>query len=346
MHTHSYSIRNTVAILFLAISISTSCKQDNPDKQSPLPYQKISGFTQGTTFNITYASNRDLKDEIDSLLQEFDGSLSTYQANSIISRINLNDPDVIPDQKFLRVYEEARKVYEATGGAFDITLGPIVNAWGFGPGEKQEVDPALINELLQHVGMDKTSIKDGKFVKEDPEVLLNVNAIAQGYSVDVVCAYLDTLGITDYLVEIGGELRCRGVNPKGSDWRIGVDRPVDGNQVAGAELQVILELKGKSLATSGNYRKYFEKDGVKYAHSIDPKTGYPVLGRLLSATILAEECITADAYATSCMVLGLENSIRLLNEHPELEAYLIYSDEKGNFRVFATQGMSAHIVNQ
>lgn len=316
--------------------------------EAPKTYTRISGDTQGTRYNITYAAKKgtDLQPVIEKVLRNFDLSLSTYEPESIISAINRNDENVVADEKFIRVFREARKVYEATDGAFDITVGPVVNAWGFGFTPGMDVDSALIDSLLQFVGMDKVRLEDRRIIKEDPRIILDVNAIAQGYSVDVVASFLDSRKIKNYLVEIGGELKCKGKNDKGEDWKIGIDKPIEGNMIAGSNIQAILAIKTKSLATSGNYRKFYEKDGVKFAHSINPKTGYPVLSRLLSATILADECITADAFATACMVMGLEKSIQLLEKTQALEGYLIYSDESGKFQVYSTPGMKEHIVEE
>jgi thiamine biosynthesis lipoprotein len=338
--TKKYIIQ--ITLLLAAVLFLTRCKP------AQLEYKKIHGEIQGTTYNITYEYRitDDLQSEIEDVLRDFDMSLSTYEPASVISRINRNDPLVEADNLFIKVYNEARKVYEATGGAFDITVAPIVNAWGFGFTPGAEVDSSMIDSLIQYVGMDKITLSGSKIIKDDPHIMLDVNAIAQGYSVDVVAEFLDSKKVENYLVEIGGELKCKGKNPKGADWKIGIDRPVEGNMIAGKELQAIVAIKTKSLATSGNYRKFYEKDGVKYAHSIDPSTGYPVLSRLLSATILADECITADAWATACMVMGLEKSKELLSSHPELEAYLVYSDEEGNYKVYATPGMKDHIIEE
>ena len=317
---------------------------DTPRKE----YKKIHGDTQGTTYNITceYARNRDLKPAVEKVLSDFDMSLSTYLPQSLISRINRNDPAAEADDKFIKVYEVAHRVYEKSGGLFDITVAPVVNAWGFGFMPGADVDSATIDSLLQFVGMDKVRLEGRKVIKDDPRIMFDVNAIAQGYSVDVMAAFLDSMRIENYMVEIGGELKCKGKNPKGEDWKIGIDRPEEGNMVAGADLQAILAIKTKALATSGNYRKFYEKNGVKYAHSINPITGYPVLSRLLSATVLADECIVADAFATAFMVMGLEESIRYLENQDELEAYLVYNDEGGNYKVYFTPGMKEHIIEQ
>ena len=317
---------------------------DGPKKE----YKKIHGDIQGTTYNITYEypRNSDLKVDIEKQLHEFDQSLSTYLPTSLISRINQNDSTAEVDDKFMKVFAVAYEVYEKSGGLFDITVAPIVNAWGFGSAPGSDVDSVKIDSLLQFVGMDKVHIVGKKVIKDDPRILFDDNALAQGYSVDVISAFLDSKKVRNYMVEIGGELKCKGKNPKGEDWKIGIDRPEEGNMVSGVNLQAVLAIKTKSLATSGNYRKFYEKDGVKYAHSINPKTGYPVLSRLLSATVLADECIIADAFATSLMVMGLEESIRFLENQNELEAYLVYSDEQGNFKVYTTPGMKEHIVEE
>ena len=317
-------------------------------KGPKLAYKKIHGETQGTTYNITYEykKRKDLQPAIEALLHEFDMSLSTYEPNSIISRINKNDPTVKVDALFKRVFEKSEEVYKQSDGAFDLTVAPLVNAWGFGFAKGADIDSASIDSLLQYVGMDKVKLEDGKIVKQNPGIMLDVNAIAQGYSIDIVSEFLDKKHIENYLVEIGGELKCKGKNERGEDWVIGIDRPVDGNYTPGQDIQAVVALRTKSLATSGNYRQFYEKGGVKYAHTIDPKSGYPVLSNLLSATVLADDCMTADAYATVFMVIGLDKSIKFLKEHPELEAYLIYSDSEGKFRIYDTPGMKKHVLTE
>jgi len=308
-------------------------------------YHSVQGFTQGTTFSITYqhSTMNDLQGEIDSLLRRFNSSLSSYDSTSIISRINWNDTDVKTDSMFRVVFRESARVYQVTGGAFDITLAPVINAWGFGSGQQMELDSAMIDSLLHYVGKDKVSLVGEKVLKTDPNVKLNVNAIAQGYSVDVVSAYLVGLGCRNYMVEIGGEIRTRGVNSKGNFWRIGVDRPDYGNMIPGQQLQVIISMHNRSLATSGNYRKFYEKNGVMITHSIDPSTGYPKESNLLSVTILTDECMTADAYATTCMVMGLEKAKAFIDDQKGVDAYFIYGDEFGNYQVWFTNGMKKYI---
>ena len=328
-------------ILFLAILVwITSCNSVSKGE-----YYALQGFTQGTTYSLSYqhATLSDLQEEIDSILKLFDSSLSSYDSNSIISAVNRNEPNVLTDSMFRTVFRESSRVYQVTGGTFDITLAPLINAWGFGPGQQQDVDSAMVDSLLQYVGMDKVSLVGDQVYKTDPHVKLNVNAIAQGYSVDVVASYLEGLGCRNYMVEIGGEIRTRGMNPKGNFWRIGVDRPEEGNMIPGKQLQVIISMHNRSLATSGNYRKFYEKDGVMITHSIDPATGFPKASNLLSVSILAEECMTADAYATACMVMGLEKAKVFIENEKGVDAYFIYGDEFGAYHMWHTDGLKKYI---
>ena len=311
----------------------------------PGKYMTVSGFTQGTTYHITYQSKKgeDFQNDIDSLLARFDQSLSTYIPGSIISRINHNEPGVKLDTFFTAVFRKSYEVYKATDGAFDITVGPIVDALGFGPTKGVNVDSSLIDSLMRYVGMDKVKIVNGHVVKKYKETLLDVNALAQGYSVDVVCHFLDNKNIKNYLVEIGGEVRAKGKNNKGELWRVGVDKPIENNLIPGADLQAIIELKNQALATSGNYRKFYVKNGIKYTHTINPKTGYPVLKTVLSASVVAKDCITADAYATAFMVMGFKKTKDFLETHPELDAYLITGTENGKYDIFVTKNLKKYI---
>ena len=308
-------------------------------------YYSIQGFTQGTTYRITYQhpTQDDLQGQIDSLLKVFDSSLSTYDPNSLISAINRNLPDVRTDSMFRTVFRESARVYQLTGGAFDITLGPVIDAWGFGPGEKLEVDSAMVDSLLQYVGMEKVFLEKDRVVKSHPHVQLNVNAIAQGYAVDVVSSYLEKLGCRNHMVEIGGEIRTRGLNSRGNFWRIGVDRPEFGNMIPGEQLQVIISMHNRSLATSGNYRKFYDKDGVRITHTLDPATGYPKESQLLSVTILCDECMTADAYATACMAMGLQKAQDFVRDLQGVDAYLIFGDEFGAYQVWFTDGIKKYM---
>jgi len=308
-------------------------------------YYKLGGYAQGTTYHITYQGNEEYSGEIDSLLKAFDLSLSTYIENSIISRINTNDTSVVPDSLFIEFFSKSKEVYEQSEGAFDITVAPLVNAYGFGFSKKSNIDSVLIDSLMQFVGMDKVKLEHSRLIKSDPRIMLDGNAIAQGQSVDYVSEFLENKGVENYLVEIGGEIRAKGLNPNGKLWRVGIDKPIEHSDESNRQLQAVIELKNKSLATSGNYRKFYEESGVKYSHTINPKTGYPAKQSILSATIIADDCITADAYATTCMVIGLEKSKELLKRLGNLDAYLIYPDPEhpDKYKIFMTEGMKKMI---
>jgi thiamine biosynthesis lipoprotein len=312
-------------------------------------FSKFAGTAQGTTYSIVFENSAkrnpfDLKEEIEKILRDFDMSLSLYEDSSIVSRINRNE-DAGPDQFFTEVFKRSIEISQLTNGAFDITVGPLVKAWGFGPDEHKDVSASKIDSLLQLVGIEKVQLRDGQILKSDPRVKLDFNAIAQGYSVDVLCGYLDKHGIKSYLVEIGGEVRVKG-DKGGSLWRIGIDRPEDNNMSPGENLEAVIEMKDRSLATSGNYRKYYVENGIKYSHTIDPKTGYPAKNQLLSATLLASDCATADGIATACMVMGKEKSIEFLDLHPEFDAYLIYSDENGIFKTWMTENLKGLVFEE
>jgi len=316
-------------------------------------FQTINGFTQGTTYHIIYRKKGHPvrieevnKTQIDSILAGFDQSLSEYIPNSILSRLNRNDLTVKMDQYFIDVFNKSEEIYEATRGAFDITVAPLVDAWGFGPKSGTFADSVNVDSLLQYVGMDKVTLQNNRVVKSDTNVTIDVNAIAQGYSVDVVANYLMNKGFNNYLVEIGGEVRTGGTKSRLHPWKVGVDKPFENPLISGEALQVILKLKDASLATSGNYRKFYEKDGVKYGHTINPVSGYPVMDKLLSASIVAPDCMTADGYATACMVMGLGKSMDFVEANKELEAYFIYSGPSGEFKTWYSSGFKKYIFKE
>ena len=329
--------------LALVVIFLIACQ---PQKKSE--YLKISGFAQGSTYHITYenSTSKDYKLAIDSLLKAFDKSCSIYDSTSIISRINDNDPTVEVDGWFVDVFKKSAEVNDVSGGAFDITVGPVVRAWGFSNGPIAKHDTAYIDSLLQYVGMEKVKLEGRKVTKKYPGVKLDVNALAQGYSVDVVCDFFKSKGIKNYLVEIGGEVRGKGTNAKDKFWNIGIDKPSDGNMSPGNDLQAIIEINDKALATSGNYRAFYVENGVKYAHTIDPKTGFPARNTLLSTTVICDDCITADAYATTFMVLGVEKSKELLKKLPGIEVYFVYSNTNGDYEIYSSEGMKKMIVEQ
>ena len=306
-------------------------------QQQSMPYQHDEGMVFGTFYSITYQYDKDLKAEIEAQLNEVDKSLSPFNKQSIITAINDNKP-VKLNQMFLSVFDLAKQVSEDTDGAFDITVAPLVNAWGFGfkndcPPTKQAVD-----SLLQLIGYKKVSLVGKNIKKQDPRIMLDCSAIAKGYGSDVVARYLKNQGIKNFMVEIGGEIVTSGINPKRLPWAIGVEKPVDDSLAQSKELQTVLNITDKAMATSGNYRNFYYKDGKKYAHTIDPKTGYPVQHTILSATVICNECARADAYATSFMVMGLDKAKSILDRHPDLKAYIIY-DDHGQYKVWKSDGL-------
>lgn len=332
------------AILSLALLLTMlSCKQQ------PLELKKFQfgGEAQGTYYAVTYFAVDTLvsQSQIDSLLDDFDRSASIWVEESIISRINNNDPEVIPDTHFIDVFLQAKKVSEATNGAFDITVGPLVNAWGFGFKNKINVDQHVVDSLLPLVNFNAVNLVNGKIIKNNPGIHIDYNAIAQGYSVDLTGGFLHQKGIENYLVDIGGEVLARGNKPDGKQWIVGIEKPSEGMN-SERILNATLEIKDKAIATSGNYRKFYEVDGVRYSHTIDPKTGYPVKHSLLSATVMADSASIADAYATAFMVMGLEKAKIFLDLHPEMEAYFIYSGKNGKLETFATKRMLSMITEQ
>lgn len=332
-------IMKKILFFFFLFSFLSSC-QRKPDTN----YISIGGFTQGTTYSITYESPDSLvfKPEIEALLANFDSSLSIYNSQSVITKINNNQLN-IPDSYLQTVFAKAHEVYKNTDGAFDITVAPLVNAWGFGFHNRSGITNSLVDSLLEFVGFNKITIKDSLIIKSDPRIMIDMNAIAQGYSVDIVADFLEKKGVDNYLVEIGGEVKTKGLNPKQKPWRIGIDKPEDNNMIPGEKLQAIITLTNKSLATSGNYRKFYERNGVKYSHTINPKTGFPVTHSLLSATVIANDCMTADAYATAFMVMGLERAYELVTTLPDIEAYFVYNDENGQYQVKSTPGIDQWI---
>jgi len=313
-------------------------------QQRSMPYQNNKGMVFGTTYNITYQSDKNLNDEICRELQKVDNSLSPFNAQSIITAVNQNEAKPLNDM-FKEVFNRAMAISDDTDGAFDITVAPLVNAWGFGFKNGVMPDSRQVDSLLQLVGYEKVALKSGRVVKQDPRIMLDCSAIAKGYGSDVVARFLRGRDIKNFMVEIGGEIVTSGVNPKRVPWKIGVTKPTDDTLSVSSELQTVLNVTDKAMATSGNYRNYYYKGGKKYAHTINPKTGYPVQHSLLSATVLARDCATADAYATSFMVMGLDAAKRVLERHPEMMAYLIYSDDQGRNAVWYSPSLKDKIVD-
>lgn len=311
--------------------------------QRTTPYQHDRGFIFGTEYHVTYQYSHSLNNEIVAELNKVDNSLSTFNKNSVISRINRNE-DIKADQMFTDVFRLAEEVSRQTGGAFDITVMPLVNLWGFGFKHDKKPTDTVIDSLKQITGWQKVWLAGSKVVKKDPRIMLDCAAIAKGYGSDVVARLLRSKGIDNFMVEIGGEIVTSGINDKRLPWKIGVTKPVDDSLNTTQELQTVLNVTNKAMATSGNYRNFYYKDGKKYAHTIDPKTGRPVQHNILSATVIADNCATADAYATAFMVLGLDGARAILDKHPELMAYLIYSDRSGKNAVWFSPSMRDKIA--
>ncbi len=292
--------------------------------------KEATGFTQGTTYSVIYYDNgADFQYQIDSLLLSFDRILSTYQESSYISKWNRNEVDGL-DQPFMfkEVVQYATEINIQSKEAFDITVSPLMKYWFENDWEVAELDSSTVDSLMELVGMKKIVLNRKNYEKTNPLTKIDVNAIAQGYSVDVVSRFLEGQGIFNYLVEIGGEVRAHGSKPTNQPWIVGIDVPKEGIDEP-RELAMSVELNNKSLATSGNYRKFVEINGVKYGHSLNPVTGYPAKTDVLSATVIADDCMTADALATACMVLGFEKAKGLIESNEQIEGILIYSTQTG-----------------
>jgi len=302
-----------------------------------MPFQYNKGMVFGTFYSITYQNDKDLHDEIEAEMKKVDHALSMFNEKSVISRINQEQTNYIDDSEegrmFLEVYNLAMKISNETDGAFDITVAPLVNAWGFGFKENVFPDNQTIDSLLQIVGYQKQSFfedKKGKGIrKNNKRMMFDCSAIAKGYGTDVVARLLEKYGVENYMVEIGGEVVTRGINPKRVPWKIGVNKPIE-DSLSKGEIQTVLNVTDRAMATSGNYRNFYYRGGQKYAHTIDPRTGHPVQHSLLSATVLTDNCATADAYATAFMVMGLDRAKQFLEKHPELLVYFIYAKPDGN----------------
>ena len=313
-------------------------------KKQP-PFRTNEGLVFGTVYKITYQHHDDLHQDIKEALKIVDNSLSPYNPNSIITSIN-NNQDTIVNEHFTHVFNLSQKISAETEGAFDITVAPLVNAWGFGFKHSIDVDPQAIDSLSQFIGYQKIKLEGNRIVKEDPRTMLDCSSIAKGYGVDIVARTLDAKGVQHYMVDIGGEVVVKGKNPRMKTWRIGINKPIEDSLSVNQELQTILEVSGVGMATSGNYRKFYYKDGKRYAHTIDPRLGTPVQHNILSATVIAKDCTTADAYATAFMVMGLEKAKAFCEEHPELNAYFICDGEGDNYEIYYTPGMEKYMIKK
>ncbi len=308
-------------------------------------YHRNEGMIFNTIYHFTYEAREDYQSQIEAELQRFDASLSPFNPSSIISRFNRNDTAVVADAWFETVFARSKEVWRDTGGAFDPTVSPLINAWGFGFKTGAPVTPETVDSLWHLVGMERMELVDGRLHKDDPRMSLNFSAIAKGYAVDVVASFLREKGVKNFLVEIGGEVAAQGKNARGETWRVGIDTPDEAN-VAGGEIEAVVMLDDAALATSGNYRNFRVVNGRRVAHTIDPATGYPVQHSLLSATVLAPDCMTADAYATAFMVLGVDKSLEIAARNPGIEAYLIYAVDSLTTSVAMTPGMKQYLFGE
>ena len=310
-------------------------------------YERIEGYAQGSTFHIIYSrpagsgvKSTQVEERVNSLLTAIDNSLSGYNRGSLLSRFNAGE-EIIPDSLFIEVFNRSKEIWLESSGAFDPSAAPLFDLWGFGFSNRDTVTQQLIDSALLLVGMDMVSIEgsgdSARVTRELPGVKLNFNAIAQGYTCDVIARALDDFGCTDYLVEVGREIVCKGLSSRGDNWKVGLDKPLDGNFDEGANLQEIISMSDGALVTSGNYRKFYIENGEKRSHTIDPATGRPVTHNLLSATVIASDGATADAYATWMMVIGEERAMELASQRNDIEVYLVYG-EQDSMKVWHTDG--------
>ncbi len=319
-----------ICILTFSIIFLLQCK---PKER----YIHNEGFIFGTTYHIKYESTVDYHKDIILLLNEFNKSLSTYDKNSTISKINRNESFTV-DSYFKECFVKAQKISEITNGAFDMTVAPLVNIWGFGFEQSADNDSLLIDSIKQIVGYKKIVLYGDTIIKSNPNIMLDASAVAKGYGVDIVAQYLLNKGVTNLMVEIGGEISAKGVNQSGKYWKVGIDKPIDDPTALNREIQEIVFVNNKCLATSGNYRQFYVKDGVKYSHTINPFTGYPARNTLLSTSVLADDCLTADAFATAFMVLGIEEGVELAKSLNYIDVYFIYfSPEDNELKTFYTE---------
>lgn len=303
----------------------------------------VEGFALGTVYKVTVTdiAPDSLRQQVERVCAAAESSMSVFDPHSLLSRINRNETDSL-DEDIIRNIELARSVSELSGGRYDITVQPLVDAYGFAGGEQAAGIDA--DSLLRYVGYEKIAVRDGRLIKQYPEVQIGLNSIAKGYTVDKVARMLEAAGSANYLVNIGGEIFCRGRNPSGERWHIAIDTPYEGNYIPGIATSTVIDVTERGVATSGNYRNFHTgPDGRKYTHIIDPTTGGSTESSLLSATVVAESCALADALATMFMVLGLEDSLAMLDAHPEFAVLLIYADETGAMRMHRSEAMEQYM---
>ena len=318
--------RINVALTLLLAIVLIGC---TPRKE----FREMVCYELHTPYSVKYEAQHNLENEIRQVMRDYYHAINPFDGTSIIAHVNRNE-DIAVDSIFTMVFNTAMQVAEATDGALDVTCAPYINAWGFGfKTDSTAVTQQLLDSLSQFVGYDKVSLIDNKVIKQDPRIMLNFSALGDGCACDLIATLLDNHGIENYMIEVGGEVRTAGHNSRGAAWHIGIVTPEDDPDGNNSNLQAIAMLDGRyGLATSGNYRNFYERDGRKYGHTINPATGYPAEQDVLSATVIAPTSIEADAYATALMVMGREKARLLASEHKELAYYLIYIDENDSIR--------------
>ena len=335
-------IFRSLALCFVVLMAVVSCGRK-------ADYQELTGYAQGGTYSVKFNHSgvktgiSEIRKSVDSILTLVDTTLSGYNKGSQLSRFNAGVP-VVPNEMFREIFTISKRLYDETGGALDMASGLLYDAWGFGFKTGNPPTQQTVDSLRAIVGFQKVTLKEEHVKKQNPHIMLDCSAIAKGYGSDIVARFLKKKGIQNFMVEIGGEIVVNGNSDKQVPWRVGINKPTDDSLNTNQELQDVINVTDIAMATSGNYRNFYYKNGKKYAHTIDPKTGYPVQHNILSATVLAKNCATADSYATSFMVMGLDGARKVLEKHPELDAYLIYSDEKGNNRIWYSPELKKKIL--
>ena len=327
-----------VLVLLLGFAFLASCGRQ-PKKMV------LQGLAQGSYYAVTYydEQERNFQHEIDSIFHAVDMSVNLWVDSSVISKVNRNE-EIVLDDIFIDNFNIAQEAAKLSDGYFDPTISPIVAAWGFSNKHGDSITPQLIDSLKQLVDYRKVRIENGKVIKENPSIQLDFNAIAQGYTSDMIASFLESRGVKDFLVDTGGEIMARGSKPNGQPWIVGIEKPAD-NWDSEQVVQTRIDVRDKGLVTSGSTRKYVERNGKRYSHCINPKTGYPVEHQLLSATVLAENSVWADALASICMVMGLEKSLEIINALDGVEAYYIFANEKNELETYTTEGFKMSLVD-
>lgn len=333
----------TTIILIAIITMLTSCSTTQKSKE--LTYHKESGFVFGTTYHITYRYTESLEDKMLERLKAYDNSLSTYNKNSIISKINRNE-DVEVDTFFTHVFNKSLEFYQLSEHKFDITVAPLSKLWKFSSTHPDTITTATydsichkVDSVRQFIGLDKVRLVNGHIIKDDPRIQLEACALAEGYGIDVATSVFDEHGVTDYLIEIGGEMRIKGLNQNGHRWRIAIDKPEEGSNEFSRQVQSVIRVTDCAISTSGSYRQfYYTQDGQRMQHTIDPTTGRPVTHGMLSVTVIGPNTLTTDALSTTFMVIGPEKAFEMANKLDGIETYIIYTDEDKTVHELRTDG--------